>query len=113
MRKFKDYCAPPSKEVIIKTLAGMAALFSAPPVDQLVIDLYIAALSRLPRTVFLEAREKLLLSHKWPRLPTPADFVEAGAAEQSRINAVNTVLTTRLYAYKRALEKLHACSNSA
>lgn len=107
LTRLEHYTAPPTPEQIIKTLAAMATLFSAPPVDQTVIDLYIAALSRIPRPVFAAARDALVLSHKWPRLPTPADFVEAGESEAIRIRAVRTALVARIEAYKRASKILH------
>lgn len=101
------YYAPAPKDQIIKTLAGMASLFGAPTVEDIVIDLYVATLTRLPRQVFLVARDRLVMSHKYPNLPKPADFVEAGAEEQRRIDAVYRVISARLVTYRRALDRLH------
>lgn len=98
---------PASTITIIKTLAGMGSLFGAPPPDQVALDLYVASLSRLPRQVFAAARDKLVASHKYPNLPKPADFLEAGQPEQDRISAVYRVVSGRLSSYKRALSMLH------
>lgn len=92
---------------IIKTLAGMGSLFGAPSPDSTALDLYVASLSRIPRQVFAYARDQLIAKHKYPNLPKPADFLEAGQPEQDRISAVYRVTSGRLSAYKRALSMLH------
>lgn len=104
---------PASKETIIRTLAGMGSLFGAAPPDEIGMDLYVAALSRLPRQVFALARETLVSSHRYPSLPKPVEFIEAGQPEQDRINAVYQVVRARLLSYETALHSLHIRSNTA
>lgn len=101
--RIAEWLQPPTKTSIIKTIEAMASMFQAPVPDEIGLDLYIMALARMPRPVFDKARVALVLSHKWPRLPLPADFVAAGQEEQERIDAVTTVLRTARRQAERAL----------
>lgn len=98
-----NWMQPSDKANIIKTIEAMASLFQAPVPDQIGLDLYIMALARMPRPVFDFARNQLVLTHKWPRIPLPADFVAAGQEEQDRIEAVIAVLRTARRQAERAL----------
>jgi hypothetical protein len=101
--KLDEWMAPADKTSIIRTIEAMASLFQAPIPDQLGLDLYIMALARMPKPVFDFARNQLVLSHKWPRLPLPADFVAAAQEERERIEAVIAVLRTARRQAERAL----------
>lgn len=113
LARLDQHFRPASKETIIRTLAGMGSLFGAPPPDEIGMDLYVAALSRLPRQVFALARETLVSSHRYPSLPKPVEFIEAGQPEQDRINAVYRVVQSRLLSYEAALRNLHERSKRA
>jgi len=94
---------PAGKAEIIKTIEAMAALFQAPVPDGVGLDLYIMALARMPAPVFRAARNELVTTHKWPRLPLPADFVEAGKHEQSVMNTAQLTLRNARRNAERAL----------
>lgn len=94
---------PADKLTIIKTIEAMASLFQAPVPDEIGLDLYILALGRMPGPVFKHARTQLITTHKWPRLPLPADFIAAGQDEADRIEAVQLVLQTARRQAERAL----------
>jgi hypothetical protein len=99
----ETWMRPATKATIIKTVEAMASLFQAPVPDDLGFDLYILALAQMPGPVFKAARNKLITTHKWPRLPLPADFVAAGQEEQERIDAVRSVLQTARRQAERAI----------
>jgi hypothetical protein len=73
--------ASASEEVIIKTLAGMADAFQVDLPERVGLEIYVAALRDLPRPALVAAVQSLVRTHKWPRLPYPADFIEAAQPE--------------------------------
>jgi predicted transcriptional regulator len=99
----EEWMQPANKATIIKTIEAMASLFQVAVPDELGLDLYILALARMPGPVFKAARNNLITTHKWPRLPVPADFISAGQEEQERIDAVRSVLQTARRQAERAL----------
>lgn len=70
-----------SEDVIIKTLGGMAEAFQVDLPERIGLEIYIAALRDLPRLALTLAVQSLVRTHKWPRLPYPADFIEAAKPE--------------------------------
>lgn len=104
--KLEALMQPASKASIIKTISGFASMLQVPVPDDAGLDLYIMALARLPQPVFNAARNKLVMTHKWARLPTPADFVEAGAEEQERLETLQLVLMSARRSASRALTAL-------
>lgn len=98
--------APASEGAIARTLGAMAEMFQVQVPDQGGLDLYIAALKTMPRPAFIVAREKLIVTHKWPRLPYPADFIEAGRETADRLETVIHVLTRAHNSCLRALSML-------
>jgi hypothetical protein len=73
--------APASDEAIIKALGGMAEAFQVDLPEQTGLEIYVAALRDLPRPALVAAVQSLVRTHKWPRLPFPADFIEAAQPE--------------------------------
>lgn len=45
--------------------------------DQDGLKLYVFGLNHLPRDLFKEACMRVTRTHKWPKLPLPAVFIEA------------------------------------
>lgn len=83
---------PASDEEIFATLNSMAEMFQVEVPDGVGLELYAAALRTLPRPAFVRARDVLVLHHKWPRLPYPADFVEAADETSRRIDILDMKL---------------------
>lgn len=104
--------APASDEEILKTLQKLAEMFqvSVPEPDGL--ELYIAALKPVPRIAFVKARETLTRTHKWPRLPYPAEFIEAAEPTTKSLQAAIRSLIHHRDRCIFALEKLHTRSNN-
>jgi hypothetical protein len=90
---------PPTDEYILKALAGLAEAFQVELPERAGLEIYVAALRDLPRPAFKAAVKEIVRCHKWPRLPYPAEFIEAAQCEldqltrdRSRIsNAINRV----------------------
>ena len=98
-----EYAAPVGRPTVIKTIGALASLFQVPVPDDIGLDLYVLALSKMPAPVFNAARNKLVLSHKWPRLPVPADFIAAGEEDQKKIEVMRLVLGSAHAFAERAL----------
>lgn len=91
--QYRQMAAPPTDEDILRTLQKMAEMFQVSVPSEDGLELYVAALRVLPRPAFVQARETLLRTHKWPRLPYPADFIEAGERGGRIIQAVENMVT--------------------
>jgi hypothetical protein len=102
---FEDYAAPADKPTIIRTLGALASMLQTPLPDETGLDLYVLALAKMPAPVFNAARNKLVLSHRWPRLPLPADFIEAGKEDQAIIDTMRSVLGSARLKAERALAR--------
>ena len=97
------YAEPADKAAIIKTLGALASMLQAPVPDDTGLDLYVLALAKMPKPVFNAARNALVLSHRWPKLPLPADFIKAGEEDQKVIDTMRGVLSGARHRAERAL----------
>lgn len=97
---------PPSDEQILLTLNAMAEMFQVEVPEAIGLELYMAALRTLPHPAFVRARDVLVLQHKWPRLPYPADFIEHGDEMKERLRAKERKLRYQRNAIIRALKIL-------
>lgn len=95
---------PPSDEEILSTLNAMAETFQVEVPEAVGLELYMAALRTLPRPAFVRARDVLVLQHKWPRLPYPADFIEHGDEVKERMKSVERKLRYQRNVIIRALK---------
>lgn len=102
-----EIALPASDTTIIKTLSALADVFQVTVPDDLGLEMYVAALRCIPRPAFVRAREQLVLTHKWPRLPYPSEFIEAARPESERLASLRTVLVGMLDRCERALKMLH------
>lgn len=89
-----EYASPVGKAGVLQTLSALASMLQAPLPDDTGLDLYILALAKMPTPVFNAARNKLVLVHRWPRLPLPADFIEHGKDDQQIIDTMRSVLAS-------------------
>lgn len=109
MDALAQYSQPTGKTGVLQTLSALASMLQAPLPDDTGLDLYIVALSQMPTPVFNAARNKLVLSHRWPRLPLPADFIEAGKEDQQIIDTMRSILgSARLKAERALAQQLRA-----
>ena len=92
LRELKQYSEPSSDEEILVTLKALADTFQVEIPEADGLEMYVAALRSIPRPAFLRARELLVLRHKWPRLPYPADFIEAGADLAKHLDQIRSIL---------------------
>lgn len=68
---------PVTKEKIADALHSFAEMLQCTVPTPEGLKLYFFALQDMPYYKFQAACLKLVKQHKWPRLPLPADFVEA------------------------------------
>lgn len=101
----EEYAGPVGKTGVIQTLSALASMLQAPLPDDTGLDLYILALAKMPTPVFNAARNKLVLTHRWPRLPLPADFIEAGKDDQAIIDTMRSLLASARLKAERALAR--------
>lgn len=94
---------PASEEAIIKMLGGMAAAFQVDVPERTGLEIYIAALRDLPRPALEAAVQSLVRSHKWPRLPFPADFIEAAQPELEALRGSRTRINGAIERVRHAL----------
>lgn len=100
-----EYASPVGKAGVLQTLSALASMLQAPLPDDTGLDLYILALAKMPTPVFNAARNKLVLVHRWPRLPLPADFIEHGKDDQQIIDTMRSVLASARLKAERALAR--------
>jgi len=104
---------PANEEEIAEALLGLAAMLQVNVPNEIGLDLMVTALRRLPRPVFLAGRDALVQSHKWPKLPTPGDFLDAGKPTQDQLDSITKVLRSRKETYVRALSLVRVRTNWA
>jgi hypothetical protein len=75
----------PSPNEIGRALAAMAQMFGVPVPEPTGLALYELALSDLSATAFKLGCRAVLKTHKWPRLPYPAEIIEQAKTHQSMI----------------------------
>lgn len=74
-------CAqPPSSEEIVRWLTSLAGVFCASVPESDGLLLYARALAGINRTGLKQGIDKLIRTHRWPRLPFPAELIEASSA---------------------------------
>lgn len=78
---------PASETAIIKALNGIAEAFQVDLPSAVGLEIYVAALSDLPRPALAAAVRSLVRSHKWMKMPLPADFIAAAKDELEQIEA--------------------------
>lgn len=74
-----------SKEKIADAIGSIAEMLQVSVPSTIGLKLYFHALKELPEYKFEAACLKLIRTHKWPRLPLPADFIEAAKDERQEV----------------------------
>lgn len=101
---------PVSREEIVDVLGSMAEMLQVSVPSTLGIKLYFGALKDMPSYKFKAAAFKLIKTHKWPKLPLPADFIEAAKDERKDLDQFITRLNRADHRVKLALQKLQSRS---
>jgi len=101
----KEVLPPVTKEKIADALNTFAKMLRCQPPTPEDLKLYVYALEDMPYYKFQAACKALLKRHKWPRLPVPADFVEASADARDDIDSFMANLN-----YARSVFQLVAVS---
>jgi hypothetical protein len=94
---------PPTDEYILKTLAGLAEAFQVDLPERVGLEIYVAALRDLPRPAFKAAVKEIVRRHKWPRLPYPADFIEAAQPELDSLKSDRSRIFNAITRVREAL----------
>lgn len=110
LQQLDRFMQPASDKEILQTLHGLGETFQVEVPDQMGLEIYVTALRTIPRPAFVRAREALVLSHKWPRLPFPAEFKDAAKEESDRLEQARMVLATLRRRCLVASDILHECS---
>jgi hypothetical protein len=91
--------APASRAEYATGLTALAELFQVQVPSDTGLDLYLNAIKHVPKPAFMRAIGVLSRSHKWPRLPYPADVLDA-------CEAGTMMLTTHLTRVELAVARL-------
>tara|TARA_R110000823_G_scaffold4918_11_gene19656 strand:+ start:1599 stop:1988 length:390 start_codon:yes stop_codon:yes gene_type:complete len=73
-----------SKKYIAQLIERMAQLFQCNVPDHQGLEMYFAVLSDYPEALLRQAAKTVATTHKWPRLPFPADFIAVIEDEAAR-----------------------------
>lgn len=93
---------PVSKERIASDVGAIAEMMTVPVPTETGLRLYYAALSDMPLVIWKAARDYVVKNHKWPRLPLPADFREAGKEEAERLDTLRRLIERMADRFSRA-----------
>jgi hypothetical protein len=96
-----------SKEKIADAIGSIAEMLQVSVPSTIGLKLYFHALKELPEYKFEAACLKLIRTHKWPRLPLPADFIEAAKDERQDIEVFRIKLNSARRLVNGALRLLH------
>jgi len=96
-----------SKEKIADAIGSIAEMLQVSVPSTIGLKLYFHALKELPEYKFEAACLKLIRTHKWPRLPLPADFIEAAKDERQDIEVFRIKLSSARRLVNGALRLLH------
>jgi hypothetical protein len=93
--------APATPEELGTCLVALAEIFKDPLPQGVGLDLYIGAIKHISSPAAQRAVQVLVRNHKYPRLPLPAEFIDA--AETGTL-----ILRTHLTRVERAMTTLEA-----
>lgn len=92
--------APATKEQILSAVGSIASMLQTTLPDEDGLKLYLYGLSHIPAEIFKEACLRVARTHKYPRLPLPADFA---AAVQNEVTQANMIPLHLEHALKHTL----------
>lgn len=77
--------APASLEEVASALEAIAQVFRASLPEKTGLKIYISVLQDMPCAAFKEACREVVKTHKYPNMPLPAQFIEAGKPTEEKI----------------------------
>ena len=86
------HCRMATEAQINDVLKGLAQMFQVRLPDYAGLQLYYRSLGKLPYPALLKAAEKVVDTHRYNKLPFPADFHEAGVEEANLLRLVYDML---------------------
>lgn len=95
---------PLTKEKIADALNSFAEMLQCPVPKPAGLKLYFHALQDMPYYKFQAACLNLIKTHKWPRLPLPADFLAAGENARPDLDTALANLKYTAKIFSKALE---------
>lgn len=98
---------PVSKEKIANVIGAIAEMLQVSVPSETGLKLYLHALKGMPGYKFEAAAMKLIKTHKWPRLPLPADFIEAAKDERQDIDIARIKIQSARMRVESAVRLLH------
>lgn len=101
---------PVSKEKIANVLGSIAEMLQVTVPSETGLKMYLHALKGMPGYKFEAAALKLIKTHKWPRLPLPADFIEAAKDERQDIDVIKIKIEAAHARVDKAVHLLQARS---
>lgn len=96
-----------SKQKVADVIGSIAEMLQVSVPSETGLKLYLHALKELPAYKFEAAALKLIRTHKWPRLPLPADFIEAAKDERQDIDIARIKIESARLRVEGALRLLH------
>lgn len=96
-----------SREKIADVIGSIAEMLQVSVPSTMGLKLYFHALKDLPAYKFEAAALKLIKTHKWPRLPLPADFIEAAKDERGDLDTFILRVSIARQRVEGALRLLH------
>lgn len=96
-----------SKQKIADVIGSIAEMLQVTVPSEMGLKLYLHALKDLPAYKFEAAALQLIKTHKWPRLPLPADFIEAAKDQRQDIEITRIKINAAKRQVDGALKLLH------
>lgn len=73
----RDALRSPTRPEVAMALKGLGEIFQVQVPDVMGLQLYEMALSQTPALAFKLACREIVKTHRWPRLPYPAEIIDA------------------------------------
>lgn len=106
----KKRLVPVTHEQIASALDAFAEMLQVTVPSPTGLKLYFHALDKMPAYKFEAACTHLAATHKWPRLPLPADFHEAAKDQRQDIDLFKQRIRSAHSTVNAARRLLHARS---
>jgi hypothetical protein len=96
---------PADARQIMDGLQSIADMLQASLPNERGLKLYLAIMSEIPAPLFRQACKRVATSHRYARLPNPADFIDAVSEDMAHARMHITRLEATLKQLVKATEK--------
>jgi hypothetical protein len=104
---YQNAMTPITKGQLIIAIADLAEVLQVMPPTDTGLDLYFAVLNDMPAILLRPAVVALLRSHKFSRLPLPADMIKHIKGDWDSLSAALSVQITNKYRFATAINLRH------